>query len=60
MLQAFRGHGVLTKYEMVNCGLFGDAFVSWCTTSPKSGLYIWLILLELGKTNRKLRDKNYI
>lgn len=60
MLQTFRGHGVLTEYEVVNCGLFGNAFVTWCTTSPKSGLYIWLILLKLGKSNGKLKDKNDI
>lgn len=60
MLQTFPGHRALTEKEVLNCGLFGDAFVSQYTTSPKSVLCIFLMLLEVRKTFRKLRDENYI
>lgn len=60
MLQTFPGDRVLTEKEVLNCGLFGDTLVSQCTTSPKSVLCICLMLLEMRKTFRNLRDETYI
>lgn len=60
MFQTFPGHGVLTEKEVLNCGLFGDAFVSRYTTSPKSVLCVCLMQLEVRKTFRNQKDENCI